>query len=103
MSIPHRYTVAPPDLAADAPITQIIYPVEINLFEPFRYDLDILFADDSLHHLLQALFLATSCWPFNHFFVDVYPPLQFDLWLDNTLTAFIPSDVMDVVVVYFDY
>ena len=39
-AIPDRNTVSPPELAADAPVTDIFHPVEIDLGKTLRDDFD---------------------------------------------------------------
>ena len=98
-AVPDGNTMPPPDLSADAPVAQVVDPVEVNLLETLGDDPDIAVPDHGLQDFFQAALLA---FPVDNRLVDVDEPLQADLRLDNTFAALIDSDVMEVVLVRFD-
>ena len=75
--------VAPPELAADAPVADIVGPVEIDLLHPLGDELDITLFD-SLDGGLDQL-------------VHLDEPLFFDQGLDSRAAAVMGSDIVGIV------
>src|SRR5579884_2613793 len=96
LAVPNGDAVPPPDLPADAPITQVINPVKVNFLEPFRNDFNIAVADDCLHNLFQAVLFP---FPRYDWLINIYKPLKSNLWLNDSLTAIIQGDTMRVFLV----
>ena len=44
-AVPHRDLVAPPELAGDAPVVDVLHPVQVGLGEPLRDELDLAVPD----------------------------------------------------------
>ena len=51
VAVPNRNSVSPPELAADAPVADILHPVEIVLIETLRNE-----ADFTIFHSLNSGF-----------------------------------------------
>ncbi len=94
VAVPHRHAVPPPDLARDAPVTEVIDPVEVRFFEPVGNDRDLLRAHHLLHHFFQA---DLAPFPVHDGLIHVDEPLLFDLRFDHALAALAERDVVDVI------
>ena len=88
--------MAPPDLAANAPVTQVVDPVEIHFVKALRNDGDVLVADNRLHNFFEAALFAL---PVDGFFIDVDEPLQTDLRFDDTFATVVKRNVVDIIFV----
>src|SRR3989344_522084 len=95
--VPRRDTMSEPNLPRDAPVTEIIYPVIVDAFEPFRRDFYVT-PLDSLPHPRFQRHLA-----FRAFERLVYrdEPLPFYLRFDNAAAAAIRRHIVHVLLVYF--
>ena len=83
VAVVSRNPVPPPELAADAPVADVIRPVVINLVHAFRDEPDLAF----LHRLHRR---------FDQF-VHLYEPLFLDHRLDGRLTAVMGAYVVGIV------
>ena len=75
--------VSPPELAADAPVADVVGPVEIGLLHPGRDQLDV-----ALFHALYRGFDEL---------VHLHEPLLFDQRLDSGTAAVVCTNVVDMV------
>ena len=73
--------MSPPDLAGDAPVAQILHPVEVGCVEAVRHQPDVSGTHDGDEHFTQAALLPL---PRNHGLVDIDEPLLADLRLNGT-------------------
>ena len=94
---PRGDTVAKPDLSRNVPITQVVYPVVINLLESLRRYLGLATFDRLPHPLFhRALFAVGE----NRLFVHGNEPLLFYLRLDSAATATVGRDVVHITLVH---
>src|ERR1044072_5723487 len=92
LPIPNRYAVPVPDLPRYAPVTQIIYPMIIDLLETLGNDLDGAAVDCAPHYLFQGRLAPGND---SHDFrigqferlIDRHEPLVHDLRLDDPAGA----------------
>src|SRR5690606_29197234 len=54
-AVPDGNAVPPPELAADAPVFDVLEPVEVHLLKPFGHDLDTSVSDGPECGLCQGL------------------------------------------------
>ena len=59
LAVPCGYPVAPPELAGDAPVADVVHPVEVGLGEAVGHELDLAVLDDA-DGLLRDCLLYTS-------------------------------------------
>ncbi|CAM5735024.1 hypothetical protein STENM223S_03475 [Streptomyces tendae] len=81
-AVPDGDAVAPPQLARDAPVVEVVDPVEVPLLHLLRVDLDLAVADGVAGGLGQR--------------ADLDPPLHGQPRLDGGLTARAVADAVDV-------
>src|SRR5436305_325617 len=82
VAVPDRNTVAPPELAADGPVADILEPVEVDPGEALRHDADPAVAHDVEGRLRQRRHL--------------HIPLIRDERLDHGVAALAVADGVDV-------
>ena len=82
-AVPHRDAVAPPELARDAPVADVLHPVEVDLVEALRDDPDAPVAHRVDGRLGQRL--------------DLDEPLRRDARLDDRVAALAVADGVDVL------
>jgi len=83
LAIPNRYAVPPPNLPADAPVAQVIDPVEVNLLETLRHNFDA-----AITHRRNG-FISKR--------FDFQEPLRTHKRLDHFATALAARDHMSMV------
>src|SRR6266536_4013128 len=73
-AIPDRDAMAPPQLPTDAPILDVLEPVEVGLLETFRHDSDTSIFHGSKSSMCQRLDLDEPLCG-DHWFNDLSPAL----------------------------
>ena len=99
--VPHRDAMPEPDLARDAPIAQILDPVEIDLLESLGIDLGRPARYRSAHNLFESGLRARGNAGDlrvrdREFFVYTDEPLELDLRLDDAAAAAVGGYVVRV-------
>ena len=75
VAVPHRDTVSPPKLAADAPVADVLQPVEIDPGKPLRDDADVAVGHRGVGLAGDAVGLGVAA--------QVYEPLEANQGLDD--------------------
>ena len=82
VAVPDGDAVPPPDLAGDAPVADVLHPVEVGALEALRDELDVAVGDDLDRGLRERL--------------RVHPPLHRDQRLDDRPAALAVADGVGV-------
>src|SRR3989338_2944412 len=83
-AVPHRYAVPPQDLTRNAPILQMIDPVEVCFLESLGDNLDLSLAN---HMLEDPAETHSFAFVVHHLLIDVDEPLELGQRLHELLAA----------------
>ena len=82
-----------PYLSGDAPVTEVVDPMEIGFLKSRGNNLDFLGTHGVLHKRLECRFFPISF----EFLVDIHKPLLFDLRFDNAAATTVYGDIVHIV------
>src|SRR3989344_1462734 len=102
-AVPHGDAMPIPNLAADAPVVKVLYPMEIGFIEVFRNNGNLPALYGILHpfpqrgHIRSGALAIFSIARKLEMLIHVHEPLLFYLRLNDTAAAVILGDAMDIV------
>src|SRR5208337_1646823 len=82
-AMPCGDAMAPPELARDAPVVNVLHPLEVGFLVHLRREADVFLADGCFGFVCQRL--------------NLDEPLRREARLDNRFAAVAMADVVDVV------